>query len=183
MKSCLKIIKVENHWTREEKLKCCGYGEWLDESDLFEFEYLDYHARVIRILTREPFATEEAYFGGHLCGYVRIPESHPFFRKKDIDLDCHGGVTFNEANEEHWVGFDCGHSGDKVPTMEHIRKTNPELKKIIEKMLTLFPKYDFFKTKYRNIDYCIENCIIMINELIRCDLFCTYTQKNFIQTQ
>lgn len=34
--------------------------------------------------------------GSHYCGYVKIPESHPFHgRPYDyIDVDCHGGLTF-----------------------------------------------------------------------------------------
>lgn len=172
MKSDLKIIKDEHHWTSEEKLKFCGYGEWVEESDLFEFEYLGYHAIIVRVFKKEPFAKELAYFGGHFCGYVRIPDEHPFFRKQDIDLDCHGGLTFNEAHEEHWVGYDCGHSGDFIPTMEHMRNTNPELKKIKEMFPVPagFEEFALFNPMYRNIDYCIGECKDMITQLLNVEM-------------
>ena len=34
----------------------------------------------------------------HYCAYIRIPESHPFYRMPylSIDLNCHGGLTFGE---------------------------------------------------------------------------------------
>lgn len=163
-----KIIKEEHHWTSEEKLQFCGYGEWVEEADTIEFEYLGYHAVVHRVFKREPYAKELAYFGGHLCGYVRIPNDHPYFKKKDLDLDCHFGLTFEEIHEEHWVGFDCAHSGDYVPSMEHFRRTNEEMKKFKE----MFPnppgyeKFSLFNPVYRNMEYCIENCKEMINQLI-----------------
>lgn len=68
MNSDYKIIEEHHKWTSEEKIKWLGYGEWIEEIDHLEFEYLEYKAIIIRILKREPFAKEEAYFGGHLCG-------------------------------------------------------------------------------------------------------------------
>lgn len=34
----------------------------------------------------------------YYCAYVRIPESHPFYKIPylSIDLNCHGGLTFGE---------------------------------------------------------------------------------------
>jgi hypothetical protein len=61
---------------------------------------------------------------GFRCGYVRIPEEHPWYGKEYDDLqdvDCHGGLTFGETVDKeedsylpvgHWIGFDCGHSFD-----------------------------------------------------------------------
>ena len=167
MKSEMNIIKEEHHWRSDEKIKHCGYGEWVEEPDVFHFEHLGYEACICRCFVKEPFAKEEAYFGGHLCGYVKIPEDHPYFRKKDIILDCHGGITLNESHEEHWVGFDCGHSGDKVPTMEHLRNTRPELI-ALKKDFPIPPGMEdhyLFNPRYRNLDYCIEECKNMIFEL------------------
>lgn len=173
MKNNYKITKEEHHWTSEEKTKWCGYGEWVEEADVVEFEYLGYKAAIIRILKREPFAKVEAYFGGHLCGYVQIPKEHPYFASKDrnkIDeLDCHGGITFNEAHEEHWVGYDCGHLGDYVPTMEHMRRTMPELKALKEAfpLFEGYEQYSLFNPVYRNVEYCIESCQLIIEDLIK----------------
>lgn len=172
MRNDLKITKEEHIWTSEEKIKFCGHGEWVEEVDLLEFEYLDYRARICRIFIREPFAEKEAYFGAHLCGYVQIPKTHPYFNQKEIDLDCHGGITFNEAHEEHWVGFDCGHSGDIIPTSEYFKNTNPKLKDL-RKSFPLphgFEKHPLFNPIYRNMKFCITECINIIKQLIDIDV-------------
>jgi hypothetical protein len=168
MNDKVKIIKEEHHWTSDEKIKWLGYGEWIEECDVTEFEYLGYQALVMRVMKRELYCPHAGYFGGHLCGYVGIPETHPYFRKKELDIDGHHGITFNEAHEEHWIGFDCGHTGDYIPTVEHMRKTNPELKKINE-MFPLkegFEKFGLFNPVYRNMEYCIQCCIEIIYQLI-----------------
>jgi hypothetical protein len=63
------------------------------------------------------------------CGYVRIPEGHPWHGKTDEDIypDVHGGLTFAEPDEAcdapgedkaWWLGFDCGHHMDNPdPTL------------------------------------------------------------------
>lgn len=168
MKKEYKITKEDHHWTSEEKIKWMGYGEWVEEADCVEFEYMGNKAMVVRILKKEPFAKEEAYFGGHLCGYVKVPEEHTYFRdrEKTDDLDCHGGVTLNEAHEEHWIGFDCAHSGDITPTMEFFRK-----KRIASGELEPFPipkefiNLPFFHPVYRNMQYCIDECKRLIDQL------------------
>lgn len=37
---------------------------------------------------------------GHLCGYIAVPPAHPWFGKSydDIDVDVHGGLTFEHAS-------------------------------------------------------------------------------------
>lgn len=59
---------------------------------------------------------------GYRCGYVRVPEGHPWFGKGGMDLNCqvHGGITFGKQDikcseadgKDWWVGFDCAHAGD-----------------------------------------------------------------------
>lgn len=172
MKSEVKIIKEEHRWTSEEKIKWLGYGEWVEEADVVEFEYLGYQGHIVRVVKREPFAVKEAYFGGHFCGYVKIPETHPLFRKKkecwDADLKCHGGITYSESHEEHWIGFDCGHSGDYVPTVEHMRRTDPEHSQMREAfpLPEGFENFSLFNPVYRNIEYVMESCIDLIDSLI-----------------
>lgn len=58
---------------------------------------------------------------GALCGYVRLPERHPWL-VGDIDtagIGVHGGITFGPAEfpgmDGIWIGFDCAHSGDLCP--------------------------------------------------------------------
>jgi hypothetical protein len=58
---------------------------------------------------------------GFRCGYVRIPEGHPWFgmdcdsiHEKNCHVSVHGGLTFSGTFADgHWVGFDCAHYGDK----------------------------------------------------------------------
>ena len=166
---CEKITKEIHVWTSDQKLKWMGYGEWVEEQDRIGFEYSNYQALVVRVLQRET-CEEEVYFGGHLCGYIQIPETHPYFRKKhklSNDLDCHGGITFEDIHEEHWIGFDCAHSGDYVPTVEFIKKNHFRSSGQIRE---LFPIPDEFKRlfnpQYRNVRYCIDECIKIIDQLV-----------------
>lgn len=55
---------------------------------------------------------------GHLCGYVEVPEGLAV----DTDrVDCHGGVTFDQAGVDgfptsgRYIGFDCAHVCDWTP--------------------------------------------------------------------
>ena len=167
MKNDYKITREEHHWTSEEKIKWLGYGEWVEEADTIVFEYLGCEACVHRIIKREPYAKEEAYFVGHLCGYVRIPEDHPFFKSKDLDIETHYGLTFNEAHEEHWVGFDCGHSCDLIPSMEFFNK-----KRQAEGEFEPFPipkefeHFALFHPTYKNMQFCIDECVHIIDQLV-----------------
>ena len=54
---------------------------------------------------------------GFLCGYIYIPKTHPDFGKDydDVDVSVHGGLTYADSG---CFGFDCGHHGDLVPSME-----------------------------------------------------------------
>lgn len=63
---------------------------------------------------------------GVWCGYVRLPETHALYKKEflNFDIECHGGLSFSEYGlpdiheEPGWfIGFDCAHGGDLVPTM------------------------------------------------------------------
>lgn len=122
-------MKINYLYPRELKHEFLGEGEWLDEPDEILFQYKDYDCWVKRIFEKEPYAEKLYYFGGHLCGYVAIPPEHPFYQKRyeDIDIDVHGGLTFGECSNKHWIGFDCAHSGDIVPSTKELRKTLPSL--------------------------------------------------------
>ena len=73
-----------------------------------------------------------------LCGYVKLPENHPYIGLDLYDithvnnplyeLDVHGGVTFADCIGDGYatgfgcahvgdyaIGFDCAHAGDYVP--------------------------------------------------------------------
>jgi len=71
--------------------------------------------------------------GGALCGYVGVTADHPAFETQysDVDVSCHGGLTFSEfcdpdskichdpdkgePDRVWWLGFDCCHGGDYSP--------------------------------------------------------------------
>ena len=54
---------------------------------------------------------------GICCGYVQLPEAHPW-RAGDPDIldhiDAHGGITYG-PDKQGWIGFDTGHYGDHWP--------------------------------------------------------------------
>jgi len=60
---------------------------------------------------------------GTWCGYVIIPEDHPWhgLTYSDLtDVSVHGGVTYSgeEVFHQEWaVGFDCGHAFDLIPML------------------------------------------------------------------
>lgn len=150
-------------YSRGFKLKFMGYGDWLDEPDEVIFEYRGIKCLVFRMVKRESCAPRETYFGGHLCGYVWIPKGHSLYGMEcwDMDLECYQGLTFQEETDDGWlVGFDCAHSGDLIPTLEHMRNTDPEMKKIKE----IYPppegfeKHPWFYPTYKSVDFCIKEC-------------------------
>lgn len=56
------------------------------------------------------------------CGYLRLPEGHPWIGKGTIDVPAsvHGGITWSNNflgfddvdNGSWWIGFDCAHWND-----------------------------------------------------------------------
>lgn len=57
-----------------------------------------------------------------LCGYVELPDGHPWrgCAAEDVPASVHGGVTFAgmlQGRYGHWVGFDFAHAGDHIPGM------------------------------------------------------------------
>jgi hypothetical protein len=55
-----------------------------------------------------------------LCAYIGVPKGHPFYGKgyNDINIECHGGLTFSEPAHDKWpdgfwwFGWDYAHFGD-----------------------------------------------------------------------
>lgn len=101
-------------------------GEWDREPDKCQFLT---EAGLPGLIVRVP--------SGALCGYVGLAEGHKLHGMSydDVDVSVHGGLTFSnscqadadettgichkpsEGEPEHvwWFGFDCAHSGDKLP--------------------------------------------------------------------
>lgn len=80
---------------------------------------------------------------GAWCGYVGIPESHPDYKVEYHDIqgkyDVHGELTFSDKCVSHichegvvankdvwWLGFDCAHFGDYIPSTEWPVRTEGE---------------------------------------------------------
>jgi hypothetical protein len=165
MKSDIKIIEEEHVITSDQKLKWLGYGEWVEEVDRLKFEYLGYDCMIHRVFQREPYAKQEYYFGGHLCGYVKLPEYHPYYSLEcwDMDIECHGGLTYGEKHPEYWIGFDCGHSFDVVPSVEFTKYLDKDIQDLKRKFNLGHSK--LFERTYRNMEYVKEQCIQIVDQL------------------
>ena len=83
------------------------------------------------------------------CGYVRIPEDHPYYGQKYQDndreieskMDVHGGITFsdkkirrNSSDEGWYIGFDCNHHTDNCEGRENLDFVKGELKSLVEQL-------------------------------------------------
>jgi hypothetical protein len=97
-----------------------GDGPWQNEPDRLEFKSHGFDCLIQRV-----------EWSGHLCGYVAVPEGHPYFGKNynDVPAEAHGGLTYSEHCNGHichkadegspevwWLGFDCAHGGDLIPS-------------------------------------------------------------------
>ena len=94
-------------------------GPWNDEPDKLEFEHAGFQCAINR--------TPEILV---LCGYVRIPPEHPWYRTVGTtsDIDVHGGITYAEiraADGHFWIGFDTGHAGDFMPGVAWLLNRGP----------------------------------------------------------
>lgn len=105
-----------------------GPGPWQEEPD--KEQWPDPVTGYACLLKRGP--------SGALCGYVGVPEGHPWHSRDhdDIAADVHGGLTYSSSCEEGpegetichvpapgepeplwWVGFDCAHAFDIIPAV------------------------------------------------------------------
>lgn len=172
-KKLLSNLQDKHLFDTELKRKNLGEGEWVNEADEIIFEYNGYRCQIHRIFVREPYTKEEAWFGGHLCGYVYIPSEHVYFQKdyNDMEIECHGGLTYSDFDDkgQYKIGFDCAHLGDYTPSTEHLKNTLPELmeiKKEYEYLKKGIEDHWLFNTKYRNIEFCMSECCSIVDQLI-----------------
>ena len=161
--------KIEKElFSRDFKLQFLGYGDWLDEPDQIQFEYKGFLCLIDRIIIKEPYALVEAYFGGHLCGYIFLPSDHPLYGKNfdEIDLDCWRGITHAEESTHGWkIGFDCAHSSDIVPSMLKLR-TDGILQHIYDTQKE-FIESPLFSPTYKNVSFCIKQCKSLATQAYR----------------
>jgi hypothetical protein len=95
------------------------------------------------------------------CGYVGIPESHPYHGRHYNtieDIEVHGGLTFSgywQGIERilWWLGFDCGHAWDidnlpyTVPTPPYVFKSNKSQEYVEAETRSLAEQLAKVKTK------------------------------------
>lgn len=92
-----------------------------EEGDRKEFQHLGLECLILRHSELK-----------HLCGYVGISldmltEAEKNRSYEDWDIDCHGGLTFGALGNDDskwkkgylWLGFDCAHLGDVVPSTDY----------------------------------------------------------------
>lgn len=159
-------MKKIHKFTSDQKLEWWGYGEWVEEPDEVIFEHEGFNCRIIRVGIKDGKGENEYIFGGHLCGYVQVLDGHPWYNVGsifDAQADVHGGVTFADYNFEEgqfWVGFDCAHSHDIIPSMKMLEKKKPFEKwaKDKEELKKRFPNSLMWNEWYKNIDFCIQEC-------------------------
>lgn len=148
--------------TLEEKLKD-ALAKIEKEGDRKQFQYRGYDCLIRRV--------REA--GGHLCGYVVIPEGHKLFKVSYDDLEdkyeihVHGGLTFSNYgfsdykdtpfNKSKWyVGFDCHHAYDLAP-LQYLRFpqfTQPPYSTTLE------------SEEYRDMEYVTQECKDLVDQII-----------------
>jgi hypothetical protein len=110
-----------------------GVGPWHGECD--KRQWTD-------PATGYPCLIVRADLSGALCGYVGVADSHSLFGVgyNDIDVQCHGGLTFADVCQPHrdetsgichlpapgepdnvwWFGFDCSHAWDLSPALSGV---------------------------------------------------------------
>lgn len=101
-------------------------GPWDKEPDRLDWEHAGFACMALRNDM------------GSWCGYVGVPNTHPFYGVSDEfnGIDVHGSVTYASKCAGHichvpkpgmpddvwWIGFDCGHAFDLSPRMAAIEK-------------------------------------------------------------
>jgi len=142
---------MEHLIDRDVKLEHWGEGEWVDEPDYLEFEHMGIQCEINRV--HAPDGPKGEYlFGGHLCGYVKLP-SENFMTEDEInDLDVHGGITFNKnTSNGHWVGFDCAHCYDITPSTQSIKKSIAEKYAHLGMLWSSYRNFEYVKSEVESL--------------------------------
>jgi hypothetical protein len=151
---------IQKHlYASDEKLKWWGYGEWVQEPDNIIFDHEGFKCHCLRIVRMNNYDA----FGGHWCGYIYLPEHHPWYdlNLHNIEASVHGGLSYSQMqrNATYAVGFDCGHSFDLVPSLEKYLKED----KVYDQM-----KHNtcskLFSRHYRNVNYIVNQTQSLANQ-------------------
>ena len=132
-----------------------GPGVWDTEPDKAEWTDEETGLDCLAVRTRL----------GHWCGYVGVPEGHPFYERDyyslDTDVDVHGDLTYSNScsgnichesdKKVWWLGFDCAHSGDLSPG--HSREFHVAVSHL------------FRADIYRTLEYVKNECASLASQL------------------
>lgn len=163
-------------YTSDQKIKWFGYGEWVEEPDGVTFEHLNIKCLILRIIARESNGAD--IFGGYLCGYCMVPRDHTFFGKpyEELNIRVHYGLSkcdFQEGEDgeqDFWIGFDCAHSGDIIPSFKKIREKYDKLIESELKINEMIKKFNInsmlLQKSYKNINFCIQECKSMAEQIV-----------------
>ena len=90
---------------------------------------------------------------GAWCGYVVIPKNYPIDFEQEIQINCHGGITYQSTNDDGdlVIGFDCAHFNDLVP---EFYEDDPRLKRLSLK---------YYKTK----EFAIDEVNNMVSQVLK----------------
>lgn len=160
-----------------------GQGPWVNESDYEEFEidsvkcsiervgrylsfefedYLELFEELEKENPEHTLVKNPPHFGGHLCGYVQLPEGHPWeeIDCEDIPVDIHGGITFHERIKDRiWVGFDCANSHDIIPSGKTWDKV------FSEKWEPKIPNSPIWNKSYKTWDFVKKEVIKLVEQV------------------
>ncbi len=125
--------KIKEHDFECEKMKkqlrATGVtGEWDGEINRLNWQHKGYECMLVRNMHTLIW-----------CGYVGVEPGHPAYGKKydQVDVSVHGGLTYADACDDGfichtvppggednvwWLGFDCAHYMDLVPSMKLVEK-------------------------------------------------------------
>jgi len=112
-------------------------GPWSSEPDRIEWRHQGFPCLMLRHRSMGHWCGYVAVPKGHpwygrddMSAYELGPDGHVDYDKPLTQIDVHGGITYGrkcdghvchvpqpgEADDVHWLGFDCAHSGDMSPS-------------------------------------------------------------------
>jgi hypothetical protein len=119
-----------------------GLNIWDNEPNLLQFTVHGFMCKIERISGL-----------GHLCGYIMVEDTHPWYAKdcnELSDVAVHGGLTYRGLFPTYsWLGFDCAHVGDLIPQMPPFGDND-----------NLFTDGDL----YRDMGYVVNELIKLANQ-------------------
>lgn len=112
---------------------------------------------------------------GHRCGYVGIPESHPYYGEHydKVPVDCHGGLKYSRGYlldfgiaGMWWFGFDTAHFDDKTDNVavKKAFKDHPDL----ELFLRIRDNQSWGTVK--KLRYVEHECRKIADQLVKLDI-------------